>query len=259
MSDPMLARRELIALLSRIGIGGLLGGTADRSAAGSTAMPAAFPAAAKSPRGTAHMEVGVRLDRGRPGVTMTSRFVGLSYEKDKLRQPMFTPGNDDLLGLYRLLGPGVLRIGANAVDRCAWLGGVPGLAPIQSEMVDALTAFAKQADWQVIYGINLANNTTARAAAEASYAARALGDTLSAFEIGRASSRANLRSRGKGQIKTGQSSAVCRHGRLLRTGRNLRQASHGRAAERTYLPGHSTTSSRRLLGFGISEKPSHDG
>ncbi|UFZ04078.1 hypothetical protein LQG66_33620 [Bradyrhizobium ontarionense] len=184
MSDPMLARRELIALLSRIGIGGLLGGTADRSAAGSTAVPAAFPAAAKSPRGAAHIEVGVRLDRNRPGVALTSRFAGLSYEKDKLREPMFTPGNGALLRLYQLLGPGVLRIGANAVDRCAWLGGTPGLAPIHPEMVDALAAFARRADWQVIYGINLANNTTALAAAESSYVARALGDNLLAFEIG---------------------------------------------------------------------------
>jgi len=184
MSDRMLARRDLIALLSRIGIAGLLGGAAGRSTAGSIAMPAPVPAIAPSPGSTAHTDVGVRLDRERPGVALTSRFAGLSYEKDKLHQPMFTADNDALLRLYRLLGPGVVRIGANAVDRCAWLGATPGLTPIMPEMVDALAAFAKQAGWQVIYGINLANNTAALAAAEAAYVARALGDGLLAFEIG---------------------------------------------------------------------------
>jgi hypothetical protein len=176
MSNPIVERREVIALLTTIGIGGCLSGAAIRRAA-------SFAASA-SRSGTAHTDLRIRLDRTRPGVRLTSRFAGLSYEKDTLQRPMFTPDNGALLRLYQLLGPGVLRIGANAVDRCAWLGGTPGLAPIQPEMVDALAAFAKQADWQVIYGINLANNTTALAAAEASYAARALGDNLLAFEIG---------------------------------------------------------------------------
>jgi len=180
MSDPMLARRELIALLSTVGIGVAL----DRSAGWCDTATTAPLAGSASANSAVTTDLRIRLDRTRSGVVLTSRFVGLSYEKDTLRQPMFTPGNRALLGLYRLLGPGVLRIGANAVDRCTWLGGIPGLAPIQPEMVDALAAFARQADWQVIYGINLANNTTARAAAEASYAARALGGNLLAFEIG---------------------------------------------------------------------------
>ncbi|CCE07997.1 putative lipoprotein [Bradyrhizobium sp. STM 3843] len=176
MSDRMLARRELIALLSTIGIGGWLGSGAGRSVAA--------PAASAPSPGPARADVSVRLDRDRPGATLTSRFAGLSYEKDKLPQPMFTAGNDALLGLYRLLGPGVLRIGANAVDRCAWLGATPKLTPILPAMVDALAGFARQVDWQVIYGINLADNTTELAAAEAAYAVRALGDNLLAIEIG---------------------------------------------------------------------------
>ncbi len=176
----MLARRDLFTLLATVGIGVVLDRSAGRCETATTA-PLVTSASTNS---TAPMDLRIRLDRTRPGVTLTSRFVGLSYEKDTLRQPMFTPDNRDLLRLYRLLGPGVLRIGANAVDRCAWLGGTPGLTPIQTEMVDALSAFARQADWQVIYGINLADNTTALAAAEASYTARALGDSLLAFEIG---------------------------------------------------------------------------
>lgn len=177
MSDRTIPRRKVIALLSTIGIGGWLGYTPSRS-------NAASPAASTSLRSTVRANVSVRLDRDRPGVKLTSRFVGLSYEKDKLGQPMFTAENGALLRLCRLLGPGVLRIGANAVDRSVWLGAIPGLMPIQPLMVDALAAFAKQTGWQVIYGINLANNTTALAAAEAAHAARVLGDQLLAFEVG---------------------------------------------------------------------------
>jgi hypothetical protein len=42
----------------------------------------------------------------------------------------------------------------------------------------------KAAGWQVLYGINLKTNTAADAASEAAYAAKALGTSLAAFEIG---------------------------------------------------------------------------
>jgi hypothetical protein len=49
-------------------------------------------------------------------------FAGLSYEKSKLSQPLFTGSNSDLIGLFNLLGRGVLRIGGNSVDETNWNG-----------------------------------------------------------------------------------------------------------------------------------------
>ena len=115
---------------------------------------------------------------------LDSRYAGLSYEKHKLAVPMFTGTNAALIQLFRLLGPAVLRIGANAVDRSSWQGAVEDLTPILSPHIDALAAFVQATEWQVIYGVNLARNTPARAASEAAYVAARLGPSLLAWEIG---------------------------------------------------------------------------
>jgi hypothetical protein len=83
-----------------------------------------------------------------------------------------------------LLGPSVLRIGANQVDRSSWNGVVEGLTPILPAQIDAFAAFVQATQWQVIYGVNLARNTPANAADEAAYVAERLGPSLLAWEIG---------------------------------------------------------------------------
>lgn len=115
---------------------------------------------------------------------LDSRFAGLSYEKTKLTVSMFTGTNTPLIELFRLLGPAVLRIGANAVDRASWNGEMDGLTPILPSQVDALAAFVEATGYQVIYGVNLARNTPENAAAEAAYVAERLGSSLLALEIG---------------------------------------------------------------------------
>ena len=47
-------------------------------------------------------------------------FAGLSYEKSSLTEPLFTAANTNLIGLFQRLGPSVLRIGGNSVDKNAW-------------------------------------------------------------------------------------------------------------------------------------------
>jgi hypothetical protein len=113
-----------------------------------------------------------------------SHYPGLSYEKDKLTDSMFDGTNAALIQLFRLLGPSVLRLGANAVDRCSWNGAIQGLTPILPAHIDALAAFAQATEWQVIYGVNMARNTTANAASEAAYVASRLGPSLLAWEVG---------------------------------------------------------------------------
>lgn len=118
------------------------------------------------------------------GAPLSSRFAGLSYEKTRLTVPLFSPTNAAFIRLLQRLGPGVLRIGANGVDLSSWSGLVPGLTPITPAQIDAFAACMQAAGWQVIYGINMANNTPANAAAEASYVASRLGSALLAWEIG---------------------------------------------------------------------------
>jgi hypothetical protein len=118
-------------------------------------------------------------------------FLGLAYEKQSLLTPLFTFANTDLIGLFRRLGPGVLRIGGPSVDQSVWAPDGPGQIPGQIAPPDiaALAAFLRDAGWSCIYGINLGGSangatTPALAAAEAAYVAQQLGPTLIGIELG---------------------------------------------------------------------------
>jgi hypothetical protein len=113
-------------------------------------------------------------------------FAGFSYEKDRVGAGMFDADNADLVNLFRLLGPSVLRLGGNLVDMVNWnsIGKGGSAKEIAPADVTRLAAFAQAIGWKVIYGINLKTNTTATAVAEAQFAAKTLGSSLLAFEIG---------------------------------------------------------------------------
>ncbi len=110
-------------------------------------------------------------------------FCGLSYEKSMMGKSLFVSNNTAMINLFNQIDPGVLRIGANQVDKTCW-NGLSGLKSITPAQVDAFAGFIKATQWRVIYGINMSVNTPANAASEASYAARALGKSLLGFEIG---------------------------------------------------------------------------
>jgi hypothetical protein len=118
--------------------------------------------------------------------TMSQRFVGLSYEKSKLSTPTFNGSNADLIGLFQRLGPGLLRIGGNSVDKTTWTPSGPGQTSGQTAPADvnALAAFLSAVGWPVLYGVNLAQSTPAVAAAEVAYAAQTFGSNLFGIEIG---------------------------------------------------------------------------
>ena len=120
------------------------------------------------------------------GSQVDSGFSGFSYEKDRIGAGLFDVNNTNLVRLFRLLGPNVIRIGGNEVDRINWNangagGSATGIAPSD---VAKLAGFIKATGWKVIYGIDLKLNTAANAASEAKFAASALGSSLQAFEIG---------------------------------------------------------------------------
>ncbi|TDU01691.1 hypothetical protein EDD99_0057 [Streptomyces sp. 846.5] len=141
-----------------------------------TALPG--HAAAGTPANVAVDSAGVgRVDTG---------FAGFSYEKDRVGAGMFNTQDTSLVQLFQLLGSSVLRVGGNLGDIVNWNAGGPGgsaeeIAPAD---VTKLAGFLHATHWKVIYGINLKTNTAANAASEAQFAAKALGSSLLAFEIG---------------------------------------------------------------------------
>jgi hypothetical protein len=119
------------------------------------------------------------------GLPLNPAFGGLSYEKVEIANGFFTSNNVPLVKLFSLIGPAVLRIGGGTVDTTGW-GGISNTAPITPSEVDTFAGFMKAlpTNWSVLYGINLLSNTPANCAAEAAYAANALGSRLLGFQIG---------------------------------------------------------------------------
>lgn len=136
--------------------------------------------------------------------TLGSAFVGLSYPKSAMiENPRLfgtAPSNANLIGLFQLLGPSLLRVGGTAVDDFCWTP--TGLGQTKAQIapsdVDALAAFVKAAGWQILYGVNLAGGNPAYdtektaavattpqlAAEEVAYVAQAFGSSLYGIEIG---------------------------------------------------------------------------
>ena len=80
----------------------------------------------------------------------------------------------------------MLRIGGITVDQTTWSATGPGdtAGVVAPPDVDALAGFLAATGWTVIYGVNMAADQPTAAAAEAAYAAGALGQSLYGFEIG---------------------------------------------------------------------------
>jgi uncharacterized protein (TIGR03437 family) len=113
-------------------------------------------------------------------------FAGLSYEKGQMANPFFSPQNADAIGLFKLIGPSLLRIGGNSVDKTTWTPNGKGRTSgqVAPSDIDALAGFLKATGWQVLYGVNLAQSTPALAAAEVAYAVQSLGSYLYGIEVG---------------------------------------------------------------------------
>jgi hypothetical protein len=140
---------------------------------------------AASQKPHADTAVTISVNRASNGHVRTG-FAGFSYEKDRIGAGMFNVNNTNLVNLFRLLGPSVLRIGGNRVDIVNWnANGAGGSATeIAPSDVINLAAFLQATGWKALYGINLKINTAANAASEAQFVAKALGPNLLAFEIG---------------------------------------------------------------------------
>jgi hypothetical protein len=123
--------------------------------------------------------------------TIGHGFMGLAYQKQALTTPTFNSTNSDLIGLFNLLGNGVLRVGGSSVDQNVWTPAGEGQTPgqIAPSDVDALASFLRSTGWTCIYGINLGGSATgatspALAAAEVAYVTQQLGSSLVGVELG---------------------------------------------------------------------------
>ena len=168
------SRRQVLlggaALLGAIGLGDV----------SELLRPGAAPAGAVPPD-----PLTVTVDLADVVGAMPARSLGFSFEKNTVPGPMFSAANAPLIGLFRLLGPGVLRLGGNSVDRVTWDPDGPGLTPLTVSPPDLvrLRAFLDAVDWDVIYGTPFLFSTAADVAAEAAAAAEALGARLQGFEL----------------------------------------------------------------------------
>jgi hypothetical protein len=117
-------------------------------------------------------------------------FAGFSFEKSHMTDGFFTGSNAPLIALFKLLGPGVMRIGANDVDKSVWqasatpVKGGTTTPNVGTADVDALAAFLTATNWKVIYGLNMKTSTPAAAVPEATYVSTKLGASLASFEVG---------------------------------------------------------------------------
>jgi hypothetical protein len=167
-------------------------------------------AAACNRAGWAQGEAGVAaeltLREARATGPVPLNYTGLSYELAQLTDPQFfSAANHELVTHFRLLSPhGVLRIGGNTSEFCWFQADATTPAPtlrvppgklednwmphrlfaIKPEAIDALAGFLQATGWKLIYGLNFGNSTPERAATEAAYVARAVGERLEFFQIG---------------------------------------------------------------------------
>ena len=132
----------------------------------------------------------ITVTRGTVTGRVAPRFVGLSFEKTHMTDGFFTSGHAPLIALFKLLGPGNVRIGGNDLDYSVWMPGATPVAPgttsrnVGTAEVDALSDFLTATGWQAIYGVNMKTSTPTAATAEAKYASMRLGSRMDALEIG---------------------------------------------------------------------------
>ena len=138
------------------------------------------------------------------GPEMPADFVGLSYEVQQLTDPtFFSARNTGLIRAFKELSShGVLRLGGNTSEFAWWkptpetpepqhpqtreVVGEPKASyyPVTAEAVRNLAAFLKATGWSCLYGIGMGTNTPERAADEAVFVAKTLGEQLQYFQIG---------------------------------------------------------------------------
>jgi hypothetical protein len=155
-------------------------------------------------QGQSKVRVALTIPREATGPQMPIDFVGLSYEVQQFADPtFFSAQNSGLIREFKALSStGVLRLGGNTSEFAYWKPKPNSTEPqhpqvrevvgepkaryyaVTPEAVRNLAEFLHATGWNCIYGIGMGTNTPARAAEEAVFAAKTLGDRLQYFQIG---------------------------------------------------------------------------
>ena len=131
----------------------------------------------------------VTVSRTATAGRLSPGFVGFSFEKTHVTDSFFTADNAALIALFKLIGPGIVRIGADDADNAVW---APAALPagngqtslmVGTADVDALAAFLTATGWRTIYGVNM-TKTMQASVDEAVYVSSKLGESLHTIEIG---------------------------------------------------------------------------
>ncbi len=132
---------------------------------------AACTTPAASPTGVITVDLSGRTLGALPG-----RYLGLSIESSSTDSAGNFEGSGNLPRLLDNLGPGVLRLGGDSVDK-SYAGPSPAA-------LAALASLARVTRWNVIYSVNLGRFNAGQAGRDARAAERALGDHLAAIACG---------------------------------------------------------------------------
>jgi len=120
-------------------------------------------------------------------------FTGFSYEKTHIMNGSLTTNNTNMIALYKLLGSPMMRLGANDVEVCTWVGtgtapsqpnGSPFNTKVTTGGVDQLCGFLAATGSKIIYGVNFQLGDVTASAAEAAYVMGKCPSSIFAFEIG---------------------------------------------------------------------------
>ncbi len=164
----------------------------------------AVAAARLHAHGQSRVQVSLSIPNEATGPRMPIDFVGLSYEVQQLVDPsFFSAQNSGLIREFKELSPtGVLRLGGNTSEFAYWKPTPDSPEPehpqtrevvgepkaryyaVTAEAITNLAEFLQATGWTCIYGIGMGTNTPPRAAEEAVFVAKTLGDRLQYFQIG---------------------------------------------------------------------------
>jgi hypothetical protein len=168
------------------------GGELQTAGAGGVAGQGGVPANNPPPPLTGTTATGtVKVTRGTAKGHLAPGFAGFSFEKSHLTDGFFVPTHAALVAMFKLLGPGVVRIGADDVNTSVWVPSATFVAPgttstnVGTAEVDALAQFLTATNWKAIYAVNMRGSSTPQTAVtELQYVVPKLGNSLLGVEIG---------------------------------------------------------------------------
>jgi hypothetical protein len=111
------------------------------------------------------------------GHAIPSDFVGLSFEASHIGDTIqFNISDSSMFMLLRQIGPGVIRIGGNSVDK--------DTSAFDSTRYDRFFAFVKKTGWKLMLGLTLGTFDTVKAVQVAQLATASIQANLYSFEVG---------------------------------------------------------------------------